>query len=129
VRGCVPDHSDPGHDKGRLANPDAAKRGVARGLLRCARPSEVAFLFLARHSAGLTFHFSSFQCLPLDSGGKNSPCSVLTLPISGLIERAWFAVVDSPAQVARALEATPHTWWFNPSVISVRKLARSPLRR
>ncbi|MCY1423612.1 hypothetical protein D9M71_393280 [compost metagenome] len=30
VRGCVPAGSEPGHDKGRLANHDAVKSGFAR---------------------------------------------------------------------------------------------------
>jgi len=58
VLGCVPIHSDPGHDKGRLANRDVVRRGLARRPFHhCAGPSEVAFLFLARRSAGPALHF------------------------------------------------------------------------
>lgn len=56
--------------------------------------------------------FPSVQWLPLNSDHKKLGCSVLTLPCDRLIQGAWFAVVDSPAQVARTFKATPRSWWF-----------------
>ena len=58
VRGCVPAGSDPGHNKGRLANHNAVKTKLCEALVDCARPSKVAFLFLAWHPARPTHHFS-----------------------------------------------------------------------
>ena len=46
VRGCVPVGFDPGHDKGRLANHDVVNQ-LCEEPFDCARPSKVAFLFLA----------------------------------------------------------------------------------
>lgn len=58
VRGCVPAYSDPGHDKGRLANHGAVKSSFARSLSTASDRLRWLFLSSPGTPPGLLFTFS-----------------------------------------------------------------------
>jgi hypothetical protein len=67
VRGCVPAYSDPGHNKGRLANHDAVKPSFARSLSTASDRQRWLFCSSPGPPARPTLHFfqsSDCHCIP-----------------------------------------------------------------